>query len=160
MIKKSGKTSYETREIFNEIEKNEKNETDLSNYLMEQKIKQPEINVIINIKKNILEKIELKQDLDKINQLTDIVTESKNKTSLNYIQTSNEDISNKLMRQDMHNPDNLIFNSIAEYNLEFVNMKTQTEQKCKYQLKNENVKNNMFIPKEIHNSLFNNHNLI
>lgn len=148
IIKKSGKSIPESRLIFNEIEKNKRNKLELIKYLKDENINQSEIDLIIKIKNNILEKIGLKQDLDQINQLTDIVTESKHRTSLNYIQTSNQDINNKLMRSDMHNPDNFIFNSMADYNLEFVNMKTQTEQKCKYQLKNENAKKNNELRKK------------
>jgi hypothetical protein len=142
-LKNSGKTSSERSRIFKEIEKNKRKELELTNYLKILNITDQDISGIINIKKKDLNKIELKQDLDQINQLTDIITESKNRTSLNYIKTSAEDVSNKLMRQDMHNPNNLIFNSINEYDLEFVNLQTQTQQKCKYQLKNETaIKNN------------------
>jgi hypothetical protein len=148
LLKKSGKNTRDRRFIFNEININKRTKLELSNFLLNQRLNQNEINFILDLKKNILEKIEIKNDLNQINQLTDIISESKSRTTRNYIETSTQDINNNLMRTEMDNPNNLIFDSIAEYNLEFVNMNTQTNQKCKYQLKDENSKKNNEIRKK------------
>lgn len=148
LLRQSGKNSLESRNILNEINKNKRNKLELINYLNNQTLNQDLINQIIELNKNNLEKIELKQDLNQINQLTDIITESKSRTTKNFIQTSREDINNNLSRTEMYKPNNLIFNSMSEYNLEFVNLRTETQQKCKYQIKDDNSKKNNEIRKK------------
>ena len=148
LLRKSGKNSTERINILNEINKNQKTKSELTEYLTNQGVNQNSINLIIKIKEKILEKYEIKKDLDQINQLTDIINESKTRTTRNFIETSNQDINNNLMRKNMDNTNSLIFNSIVDYNLEFVNMKTETNQKCKYQLKDENTQKNNLIRKK------------
>jgi hypothetical protein len=141
-LRSEGKNISDRNKIFNKIENTKFTKDELIQYCTGQGLSNNFISYITNLKSKDLEKNDLKKDLQQINQLTDIVNESKYRTSINLINTANQDLNNDLMRQEMTDNNNLIFDSISDYNLEFINLNTKTNEKCKYKIKYETSKKN------------------